>query len=71
MTWDVLKTMITSPEAVALSKDLRERGWAFFGPTTAYAFMQAAGLVNDHTDGCPARPAAAAARVAIKVPAAV
>ena len=36
----------------ALSKDLKKRGWKFFGPTTAYAFMQAMGMVNDHLEGC-------------------
>lgn len=39
----------------ALSKDLKKRGWKFFGPTTAYAFMQAMGLVNDHIEGCATR----------------
>ena len=39
----------------ALSKDLKKRGWKFFGPTTAYAFMQAMGLVNDHVEGCAFR----------------
>ena len=43
-----------SDEAVALSKDLRKRGWAFVGPTTVYSFMQAMGLVNDHLRGCAA-----------------
>jgi DNA-3-methyladenine glycosylase I len=38
----------------ALSKDLKKRGWRFFGPTTAYAFMQAMGMVNDHIPGCAA-----------------
>ncbi len=38
--------------SAALSKDLKKRGWKFFGPTTAYAFMQAMGLVNDHVPGC-------------------
>jgi len=52
LTWDVLKTMATTPESVALSKDLRTRGWTFVGPTTMYAFMQAMGLVNDHLHGC-------------------
>ncbi len=42
----------TSPESIALSKDLKKRGWKFVGPTTAYAFMQAMGLVNDHIHGC-------------------
>lgn len=36
----------------ALSKDLKKRDWKFFGPTTAYAFMQAMGMVNDHMVGC-------------------
>ena len=35
-----------------LSKDLKKRGWKFIGPTTAYAFMQAMGMVNDHMEGC-------------------
>ena len=39
----------------ALSKDLKIRGWKFFGPTTAYAFMQAMGMVNDHFEGCAMR----------------
>jgi DNA-3-methyladenine glycosylase I len=41
-------------EAVAMSKDLRRRGWAFVGPTTVHSFMQAMGLVNDHARGCAA-----------------
>jgi len=52
LTWDLLKTMATSPESTALSKELRRRGWTFVGPTTLYAFMQAMGLVNDHLHGC-------------------
>jgi DNA-3-methyladenine glycosylase I len=40
---------------VALSKDLKKRGWTFVGPTTCYAFMQAMGLVNDHVEGCRVR----------------
>ena len=42
-------------ESKALSKDLKQLGFTFVGPTTAYAFMQAMGLVNDHAAGCPAR----------------
>lgn len=38
----------TSPESIALAKELKRRGWKFAGPTTVYAFMQAMGLVNDH-----------------------
>lgn len=45
-----------TPESTAMSKDLKKRGWSFVGPTTVYAFMQAMGLVNDHLDGCFARP---------------
>ncbi len=39
-------------ESAALSKELKRRGWKFVGPTTAYAFFQAMGLVNDHLEGC-------------------
>ncbi|TDE08797.1 DNA-3-methyladenine glycosylase I [Jiangella asiatica] len=45
----------TTPESVALAKALKKRGFVFVGPTTAYATMQAAGLVNDHLAGCVAR----------------
>ena len=58
MTWAALQKMTTSPESVAMSKDLKRRGWSFVGPTTVYAFMQAMGLVNDHVEGCGARVAA-------------
>ncbi|MCP3914151.1 MAG: DNA-3-methyladenine glycosylase I [bacterium] len=51
-----------------LSKDLRKRGWTFVGPTTAYAFMQAMGLVNDHVPGCHVREAVDAARRELTVP---
>ena len=61
-------TRSTSPEAVALSKDLKKRGWTFVGPTTTYAFMQAMGLVNDHFPGCAARPRAEKARKAFRRP---
>jgi DNA-3-methyladenine glycosylase I len=46
----------TSERSIALSKDLKKRGWTFVGPTTCYAFMQAMGLVNDHVDDCFVRP---------------
>lgn len=46
-----------TPESIALSKDLRARGFKFVGPTTIYAFMQSVGMVNDHFEGCPARAA--------------
>ncbi|MBN2601815.1 MAG: DNA-3-methyladenine glycosylase I [Candidatus Marinimicrobia bacterium] len=41
-----------SPEAEAMSADLKKRGFGFVGPTICYAFMQAAGMVNDHEVGC-------------------
>jgi DNA-3-methyladenine glycosylase I len=43
-----------TPESTALSKELKRRGFRFVGPTTAYAFMQSAGLVDDHLVGCHA-----------------
>jgi DNA-3-methyladenine glycosylase I len=55
LTWSALRRMATSAESVALSRDLKGRGWTFVGPTTLYAFMQAMGLVNDHLEGCDAR----------------
>jgi len=64
-----LMAMTTSPESVAISKDLKKRGWSFVGPTTVYAFMQAMGLVNDHIEGCATREAALAARKRFKPPA--
>lgn len=45
----------TTPQSIALSKDLKARGWSFVGPTTCYAFMQAMGVVNDHVDDCDVR----------------
>jgi DNA-3-methyladenine glycosylase I len=45
----------TTPESTALAKELKKRGFVFVGPTTAYATMQAAGLVNDHLAGCAFR----------------
>lgn len=51
-----LLTMGVSLESKAMSRDLRRRGWAFVGPTTAYAAMEAIGIVNDHLDGCWVRP---------------
>ena len=45
----------TSLESIALSKDLKKRGWRFVGPTTVYAFLQSMGLINDHLEGCVTR----------------
>jgi len=44
----------SSPESVAMAKALKRRGFAFVGPTTAYALMQSTGMVNDHLAGCHA-----------------
>ncbi len=46
----------TTPESIALAKALKRAGFAFVGPTTAYAAMQACGLVDDHLQGCHAGP---------------
>lgn len=50
-----LQKQSQSAESVALSKELKKRGWSFVGPTTLYAFMQAMGMVNDHIEGCSIR----------------
>ena len=68
LTPEVLGAMATSPESVALSKDLKRRGWTFVGPTTVYAFMQAMGLVNDHVHGCTIREEVSAARAHFRPP---
>jgi DNA-3-methyladenine glycosylase I len=47
-----------TPESTALAKELKRNGFRFVGPTTAYALMQACGLVNDHLVDCHARAAA-------------
>lgn len=57
-----------TPESIALSKDLKKRGWSFVGPTTVYAFMQAMGLVNDHLEGCFCRAEADTDRSAFDPP---
>jgi len=58
----------TSPESIALSKELKKRGWKFVGPTTVYAFMQAMGMVDDHAPDCVIRPAVEAARTRFERP---
>ena len=56
----------TTAESVALSKALRRAGFRFVGPTTAYAAMQACGVVNDHLAGCFVRDAVEVERAAIQ-----
>lgn len=58
----------TSAASIALSKDLKKRGWSFVGPTTVYAFMQAMGLINDHAEDCIVRVEAERARTRFKRP---
>ena len=58
----------TTDLSIALSKELKKRGWKFVGPTTAYAFMQAMGLVNDHVAECVTRKEVVKARKRFKVP---
>ena len=58
----------TSAESIALSKELKRRGWKFVGPTTIYAFMQAMGLINDHATDCVIREKAERARKRFVVP---
>lgn len=62
------QTASTSPESIALSKELKKRGWKFVGPTTVYAFMQAMGLINDHAKGCVMRKKAEELRKQFKKP---
>jgi DNA-3-methyladenine glycosylase I len=52
----------TTPEAVAIARELKGRGFRFLGPTTLYALMQACGVVDDHLAACPIRPAVERAR---------
>jgi DNA-3-methyladenine glycosylase I len=58
----------TSAESIALSKELKKRGWKFVGPTTVYAFMQAMGLINDHVADCVVRAKVAKVRKKFKKP---
>lgn len=62
------QTASTSEESIALAKALKKRGWKFVGPTTVYAFMQAMGLVNDHSDACVFREKVEQSRKRFKRP---
>ena len=63
-----LNCLSWTAQSAALAKDLKKRGWSFVGPTTAYAFMQAMGLVNDHIEGCWRRPEVDVLRASLCVP---
>ena len=58
----------TSPASTAMSKELKKRGFRFVGPTTAYAFLQSMGVVNDHLEGCAFREECEAERAAFTRP---
>ena len=68
LDWATLKTLGQTEASNRLSKALRKRGFSFVGPTTAYAFMQATGLVNDHVEGCALRSAVEKERARFKRP---
>lgn len=68
LDWATLAALPTSPTSVRLARDLKRRGWTFVGPTTAYAFMQAMGLVNDHVEGCHVRDEVLADRAGFTPP---
>ncbi len=65
---EAVRALVTSPEATALSKALKQRAWRFVGPTTVYAFLQSAGVVNDHLRGCHRRSACEQARATFDRP---
>lgn len=66
--YDIIKSITMTPESLAMSKDLKKRGWSFVGPTTCYAFMQSMGIVNDHLEGCYCHPSAKKKRKNFKRP---
>jgi DNA-3-methyladenine glycosylase I len=69
VTHATLTSTSWTEDSTRLAADLKKLGWRFFGPTTAYAFMQAMGLVNDHLEGCSVRGACEAARAQFPRPA--
>ena len=68
LDYKTIRTLVKTAESTALSKELKKRGWSFVGPITAYAFMQAMGMVNDHVDGCEFRKMVEKARTKFKRP---
>ena len=68
LTKAALMKMAKTEASTRMSKELKRRGWTFVGPTTAYAFMQAMGLVNDHIEGCVTRDKVARARKKFRPP---
>jgi len=70
VTHEALMNTSKTENSTRLAADLKKLGWRFFGPTTAYAFMQAMGLVNDHVEGCTVRDECEAARAGFARPSA-
>jgi DNA-3-methyladenine glycosylase I len=68
MTYANLMSLSKTEDSARLATDLKKLGWRFFGPTTAYAFMQAMGLVDDHVEGCCVRTQCEVARAAFVRP---
>lgn len=66
--WAELAAREPAPEAKAMAKDLKRRGWSFVGPTTLYSFMEAMGLVDDHMEHCDTRAEVEAERNAFERP---
>jgi DNA-3-methyladenine glycosylase I len=69
LTRAALLKLGSTPASTALSRELKRQGFSFVGPTTAYAFMQAMGMVNDHLEGCACRPGVERMRTAFRRPA--
>ena len=65
VTRPALMKLAKTPTSARLAKELKGRGFRFVGPTTAYAFMQAMGMVNDHLEGCASRERVERARAAV------
>lgn len=68
ITRETVGTLAQTPASRALSKALKSAGFSFVGPTTAYAFMQSVGIVNDHVETCPQRAATERARAGFTPP---
>lgn len=68
ITHAAVLAMPTTPASERMAKALKQRGFRFVGPTTAYAFMQAMGMVNDHLEGCAVRAEVERAKEALPRP---
>jgi DNA-3-methyladenine glycosylase I len=68
LDWATLREITTDAAAIAMSKDLKRRGWSFVGPTTVYSAMESIGLVNDHLSDCAFRGEVERARAHFRRP---